>query len=438
MRNVGRDLLVAAIALAALVAAPTAAADYADEQALAERHAPIVRHRRADRGVRSRRAVHPDRHRPAPRRADRRAPRPVEPHRPREDRPVGRRISSIASSTTSTSRATRSTRAATTTRWAKRLTAGSEPVVYAHVVTRARATREGRAPVLVLLPLQRLQQHARGRLGDDPARLRRDRRRRRRSAAIRSRSATARTRAPTRSNVGGRQARGRRRDATRRLPGRRLAREQVLGCALARELRRGRCRLRRHARPAPRALAARGDDPERRAAAEAAYPWIAFEGRWGELQKAFFNGPTGPNLKTQWTKPITWSEGWSDRSYAVPTGGAFGTSTTDFFCSAVAHGLEGARRSSCGTRCRPHLPRDDPRTRDLRRRPGDLDAGRTDSDRPAPIVGPDHLRLGAHVRQAPATLPRPRRAPRSRSRSSITFVQWLLLAGRRPHRHRHR
>ncbi len=53
--------------------------------------------------------------------------------------------------------------------------------------------------------------------------------------------------------------------------------------------------------------------PSDRAAAEAAYPWIAFEGRWGELQKAFFNGPTGPNLKTQWTQPITWSEDWRDR-----------------------------------------------------------------------------------------------------------------------------
>jgi hypothetical protein len=78
--------------------------------------------------------------------------------------------------------------------------------------------------------------------------------------------------------------------------------------------------------------------PSDREAAEATYPWIAFEGRWGELQKAFFNGPTGPNLKTQWTQPITWSENWRDRSYAVPTGGAFGTSTTDFFCSAVATG----------------------------------------------------------------------------------------------------
>ena len=78
--------------------------------------------------------------------------------------------------------------------------------------------------------------------------------------------------------------------------------------------------------------------PSDAAAAKDAFPWIAFEGRWGELQKAFFNGPTGPNQKTQWTKPITWSEDWRDLSYAVPTGGAFGTGTTDFFCSAVATG----------------------------------------------------------------------------------------------------
>ncbi len=78
--------------------------------------------------------------------------------------------------------------------------------------------------------------------------------------------------------------------------------------------------------------------PSDRDAAQAAYPWIAFEGRWGEKQKAFFNGPTGPNLKTQWTRPITWSEDWRDQSYAIPTGGAFGTGSTDFFCSAVAKG----------------------------------------------------------------------------------------------------
>jgi hypothetical protein len=78
--------------------------------------------------------------------------------------------------------------------------------------------------------------------------------------------------------------------------------------------------------------------------AREAFPWIAFQGRWGELQEAFFNGPTGPNLKRQWTEPIRWSEGWRDRSYAVPAGGALGTRATDFFCGAVAGGSEGLRR----------------------------------------------------------------------------------------------
>jgi hypothetical protein len=72
--------------------------------------------------------------------------------------------------------------------------------------------------------------------------------------------------------------------------------------------------------------------------ARARFPWIAFEGRWGELQEAFFNGPTGPNLKGQWTRPIEWSEGWRARSLAVPTGGALPTDATDFFCGAVGTG----------------------------------------------------------------------------------------------------
>jgi hypothetical protein len=75
--------------------------------------------------------------------------------------------------------------------------------------------------------------------------------------------------------------------------------------------------------------------------ARAVFPWITYEGRWGELQEAFFNGPTGPNLKRQWTEPIAWSEGWRDRSYAVPTGGVLGTGATDFFCDAVEAGSRG-------------------------------------------------------------------------------------------------
>ncbi len=78
--------------------------------------------------------------------------------------------------------------------------------------------------------------------------------------------------------------------------------------------------------------------PSDTAKADQRFPWIAFEGRWGELRPAFFNGPTGPNLKSQWTAPIAWSEGWRTRSYTVPGGSAFGPAATSFFCRAVGGG----------------------------------------------------------------------------------------------------
>jgi hypothetical protein len=78
--------------------------------------------------------------------------------------------------------------------------------------------------------------------------------------------------------------------------------------------------------------------PSDPAQARAQFPWIAFEGRWGELQPSIYNGPTGPNLKTQWTEPIRWSEGWRDRSFTVPTASIFGTTATDFFCRAIGSG----------------------------------------------------------------------------------------------------
>ena len=93
-------------------------------------------------------------------------------------------------------------------------------------------------------------------------------------------------------------------------------------------------------RPAVRTI------PGNPTAAQAAFPWIAFEGRWGERQQAFFNGPTGPNLKPQWTMPITWSEAWRERSYAIPAGGALGSGATGFFCGAVEWGSNLARKTA--------------------------------------------------------------------------------------------
>jgi len=72
--------------------------------------------------------------------------------------------------------------------------------------------------------------------------------------------------------------------------------------------------------------------------ARAEFPWIDFQGRWGERQPAFYNGPTGPNLKTQWTQPIQWSEHWRDLSFTVPAGSVFGPTATDFFCQVIGNG----------------------------------------------------------------------------------------------------
>jgi len=64
--------------------------------------------------------------------------------------------------------------------------------------------------------------------------------------------------------------------------------------------------------------------------------WIDFEGRWGERQPSFNNGPTGPNTKMQWTQPITWMEEQGrDGSVSLPP---LGSRVTDFFCSASRAG----------------------------------------------------------------------------------------------------
>ena len=57
--------------------------------------------------------------------------------------------------------------------WARTISAGTKPTVYAHVAVDAGASGEARAAVLAVLRLQRLEQLPRRRLGNDPASLRR-------------------------------------------------------------------------------------------------------------------------------------------------------------------------------------------------------------------------------------------------------------------------
>ena len=77
--------------------------------------------------------------------------------------------------------------------------------------------------------------------------------------------------------------------------------------------------------------------PDRVAAAERpTLGWLEFGGRWGERAPSFNNGPTGPNLKQQWTAPITWQEakGRPDAVAVPPLAG----SAVDMFCSLTGTG----------------------------------------------------------------------------------------------------
>ncbi|WP_344195984.1 hypothetical protein [Kribbella karoonensis] len=79
--------------------------------------------------------------------------------------------------------------------------------------------------------------------------------------------------------------------------------------------------------------------PMNRADYLAQYPWLGFEGRWGERQRSFFDGPTGPNMKPSWTAPIQDAEStWRDDSTVVPAGALLGPSSTSVFCAAVRTG----------------------------------------------------------------------------------------------------
>jgi hypothetical protein len=156
-------------------------------------------------------------------------------------------------------------------------------------------------------------------------------------------------------------------------------------------------------------------------AASRASPWIAFQGRWGELQRAFFNGPTGPNLKRQWTAPIEWSQNWGDRSYAVPTGGILGTGATDFFCTAVATGSRGLVELLRSPGPHPPRARSGNPALDLRGDAHDLASRDRAPRRPPAQLGSDPLRRRSHVRCPRAPLSRHRGAPDSSRRSHLSY-----------------
>ena len=112
----------------------------------------------------------------------------------------------------------------------------------------------------------------------------------------------------------------------------------------------------------------------------------------------------GPNLKTQWTEPITWSEDWRDRSYRGP-GRRRVRDRRDRLL--LRRGRERARTRSAQllanpapvlARARGVLVVADRRSRSRARR----GARRAAPARPPPRLGPDPRGLRAHVRRAAA------------------------------------
>jgi hypothetical protein len=66
------------------------------------------------------------------------------------------------------------------------------------------------------------------------------------------------------------------------------------------------------------------------------FGWLTYDGRWGQREKGFNNGPTGPATKDRWLEPMTWMEEIRSTSPHLPAGSVLGPTVTKAFCGAVA------------------------------------------------------------------------------------------------------
>jgi hypothetical protein len=66
------------------------------------------------------------------------------------------------------------------------------------------------------------------------------------------------------------------------------------------------------------------------------FKWLSYDGRWGEKEKGFNNGPTGPTTKTVWREPFAWMAEQRTTSPRLPGGSIAGPQITGAFCGAVA------------------------------------------------------------------------------------------------------
>lgn len=68
------------------------------------------------------------------------------------------------------------------------------------------------------------------------------------------------------------------------------------------------------------------------------FAWLTFQGRWGQRESGFFNGPTGPIAKERWAQPVTWYDGLRSSSVSIPGGDRQGDSVVNTFCRGVELG----------------------------------------------------------------------------------------------------
>jgi hypothetical protein len=66
------------------------------------------------------------------------------------------------------------------------------------------------------------------------------------------------------------------------------------------------------------------------------FAWLTYEGRWGQQEEEFNNGPTGPQTKGRWLEPFEWMEGIRTTSPTLPVGSVLGPTVTNAFCGTVA------------------------------------------------------------------------------------------------------
>ncbi len=65
------------------------------------------------------------------------------------------------------------------------------------------------------------------------------------------------------------------------------------------------------------------------------FQWLSYRGRWGEREKGYNNGPTGPATKTVWSHPFAWMEKQRSTSPRLPGGSVVGPTVTSAFCGTV-------------------------------------------------------------------------------------------------------